>query len=238
MVQTGALAHPFLTAEWRDLVMLSWDVEPGLVEPLVPRGTELDGFRGRCLVSLVGFRFLGVRVRGRRVLFHTDFDEVNLRCYVRRPAGDEVRRGVVFVRELVPLPAVTLVANWVYGERYSTVPMRHHVDADRVAYEWRLGGRWQGLAARPAGEAALPAPGSEEEFVTEHHWGYAHRHRRTVEYQVTHPRWPVRQAHVLGLDCDAARLYGPGFAAAMARPPTSAFVVDGSAVAVGPGRPL
>jgi hypothetical protein len=145
---------------------------------------------------------------------------------------------VVFVRELVPLPGVALVANWVYGERYSALPMRHEAAAGRLAYGWRLGGRWQGFAAAPAGPAAIPAPGGEEEFVTEHYWGYARRRRGTVEYRVEHPRWPVRTARVLDLDLDAERLYGAGFAAALARPPTSAFLAEGSAVAVGPGRLL
>jgi uncharacterized protein YqjF (DUF2071 family) len=236
--QAGTIVRPFLTAEWRDLVMLNFEVDPDLVEPLVPAGTELDRFLGRCLVSLVGFRFVDVRLRGRRVPFHTDFDEVNLRFYVRRRAGDELRRAVVFVRELVPLPAVALVARWVYGERYSALPMRHDVGPGRVAYEWRLAGRWQGLAVEPVGRGVLPEPGSEEEFVTEHYWGYARRGRGTVEYHVTHPRWPVRRARLLDLTCDARRLYGAGFAGALARPPTSAFVAEGSEIAVGPRQLL
>ncbi len=227
------IERPFLTAEWRHLALVNFQVDPAIVMSLVPAGVELDRLEDRCLASLVGFRFSNVRLRGRRIPFHTDFDEVNLRFYVCRRVGGEHRRAVVFVRELVPRLGVALVARWIYGERYSSLPMRHVISPREITYEWRLARRWQGFSVEPTGEAALPAPGSEEEFVTEHYWGYTRGRRGTVEYQVEHPRWPVRHARLLRVTCDAERLYGPGFAAALERPPSSAFVADGSVVAVG-----
>jgi uncharacterized protein len=235
MVHHLPVQRPFLRAQWRHLAMVNYEVEPALLRPLVPAGTELDEFGGRCFVSLVGFLFLDVRVRGVRVPFHTRFEEVNLRFYVRRDADGERRRAVTFVRELVPLPAVALTARWRYGERYSSVPMRHRVTEAAVAYEWRFARRWQGMELAPEPEAALPDPGSEQEFITEHYWGYAVTRRGTVEYEVVHPRWNVSRARAT-VDCDAERLYGPGFAAALARAPSSAFLADGSPVAVMPGR--
>jgi uncharacterized protein YqjF (DUF2071 family) len=227
--------RPFLRARWRHLAMVNYEVEPALLRPLVPAGTELDEFGGRCYVSLVGFLFLEVRVRGVPVPFHTRFEEVNLRFYVRREEGGERRRAVTFVRELVPRRAVALAARWRYGERYSSVRMRHRVTDEAVAYEWRYGGRWQGMELAPEPEAALPEPGSEQEFITEHYWGYAATSRGTVEYEVVHPRWNVSRAEAK-VDCDAERLYGPGFAMTLARAPSSAFLADGSPVAVMPGR--
>src|SRR5690348_18142677 len=102
--------RPLLTAEWRHLALLQYVVDPAVLLPLVPLGTELDSWEGRTLVSMVGFRFLRVRVLGASILFHTDFDEVNLRFYVRRRVAEGWRRGVVFVREIVPRRAVALVA--------------------------------------------------------------------------------------------------------------------------------
>lgn len=232
------MRRPFLTAEWRHLAMLNWEVDPDLLTALVPPGTVLDLHAGRCLVSVVGLRFVDTRVRGRRIPFHTDFDEVNLRFYVRRQVGDEVRRGVVFVRELVPLPAVALTARLVYGERYRALPMRSLVGGDEVEYRWRLAGRWQGLRLEAAGPAGLPDAGSEEEFVSEHYWGYAGGRRGTLEYRVEHARWPVRRGKRAELDCDAERLYGPRFAAALEGPPMSAFLAAGSLVSVYPGQRL
>ena len=232
------MTRPFLRAQWRSLAMVSYEVAPDVLLPFVPAGTELDRFDGRCFVSLVGFLFLDVRVLGLAIPLHTRFEEVNLRFYVRRSAGGESRRGVVFVRELVPLPAVALVARLVYGERYSALPMRHTTGDALVAYEWRRRGRWEHLRVVPAGDWAAPAAGSEEEFITEHHWGYAATRRGTVEYQVAHPRWRVSRARSVQVECDAAALYGPRFAGVLADRPSSAFVADGSPVEVLPGRRL
>jgi len=193
--------RPFLTAAWRDLAMLNYEVPPHLLAQLVPAGTELDEFAGVTLVSLVGFRFLDTRVLGIPVPGHRDFDEVNLRFYVRRRGEDGAwRRGVVFVRELVPRRAIALVARWCYNEPYAAVPMRHDLALEpaadggpgRAAYSWQIGGRWHRLEVGTVGRPALPAAGSEAEFVTEHYWGYtAQRDGGCKEYQVAHPPWRV-----------------------------------------------
>jgi uncharacterized protein len=170
----------FLSAEWRDLVMLNYAVDPQMLREYVPLGTELDSFGGKTYISLVGFRFLRTKLFGVLPLpFHSDFDEVNLRFYVRRRvSSSEVRRGVVFIREIVPKRAVALVARLAYGENYVCYPMRHLVSADgprNVArYEWRLrDGQWARIHAEGQGDPAFPAEGSLEQFITEHYWGYA-----------------------------------------------------------------
>jgi uncharacterized protein YqjF (DUF2071 family) len=232
--------RPFLTAAWRYLVMLNYEVPPALLEPLVPAGTTLDLWNGRALVSVVGFRFLRTRLLGVPIPFHRDFDEVNLRFYVSRvaPSG-EVRRGVTFVRELVPRAAIALVARLTYNEPYLAVPMRSiapvgESDAPgRVSYEWRTSSGWQGVSATTVGAAAVPAADSEAAFVTEHYWGYTRqRDGRTVEYRVTHPQWRVWEAESPLLVADVAPLYGPQFVPVLGAPPRSAFVADGSPVVV------
>jgi len=236
----------FLTAEWRALVMLNYVVDPAILAPRVPVGVTLDTWQGQTLVSMVGFRFLRTRLMGAPVPFHTDFDEVNLRFYVRRDTPTEARRGVVFVKEIVPLPALAWVARAVYNENYVALPMRHTVtlpaaaaDRGRVAYEWRLNDRWNHLAAEVEGEPSPLAPGSEAEFITEHYWGYARQRDGTsLEYGVEHPRWNVWRATAAELDADVTTLYGPEFAAYLAAAPTSAFVAHGSPVIVRRGMPL
>jgi uncharacterized protein YqjF (DUF2071 family)/predicted DCC family thiol-disulfide oxidoreductase YuxK len=230
--------RPFLTAAWRDLVMLSYAIDPAVLTPRVPAGITLDLFGGRALVSVVGFRFLGTRVLGVRVPGHADFDEVNLRFYVRRetPRG-EVRRGVVFVRELVPRAAVTWLARWAYGEPYQTLPMRSAVSGGmarrRFTYEWRREASWEGLSATAVGEARVPPAGSEEAFITQHRWGYGRgRDGATLEYEVEHVPWRVWPTEGAALRADVAALYGAEFAPALSAPPLSALVADGSPVAV------
>jgi uncharacterized protein len=231
----------FLTAEWRHLAMLNFEVDPALLHPLVPAGTELDDFGGRTFVSLVGFLFLDTRVFGIRIPRHADFEEVNLRCYVRRKASEGWRRGVVFVKELVPRTAIALTANVFYGENYVAVPMSHRIDVvedhgeakRHVSYCWRFAAREHRIHLVARGEAHETAAGSEEEFITEHYWGYSRRRNgATLEYRVEHPRWHVWTAQEARFEGDAARLYGERFAAYLTAAPASAFLVDGSAIKV------
>jgi uncharacterized protein YqjF (DUF2071 family) len=236
----------FLTAGWRHLAMLNYPVDPAVVRPYVPAGTELDFRDGRTYLSIVGFLFLDTRVLGLGVPFHRHFAEVNLRFYVRRRTDDgDWRRGVVFIKEIVPRRMVTLVARWVYNENYVTLPMRHEVrlpaggESGSVRYEWYRAGRWNGLAAEIAGEPQPLGAGSEEEFIAEHYWGYTRlRDGTTAEYAVEHPSWRVWTAKSARLDCDVAGLYGPEFAPFLHATPSSAFVADGSALGVRRGTRL
>jgi uncharacterized protein YqjF (DUF2071 family) len=236
------MTSPFLTAEWRHLVLLSFEVDPAALRPLVPAGTELDGWQGRTLASVVGLLFLQTRVLGLSIPFHRDFEEVNLRFYVRRRTGTGWRRGVVFVKELVPRTAIALTARTIYGENYAALPMSHRIELDdggavrRVSYAWSFAGRENRLSIEVQGPAREIEPESEEEFFAHHHWGYVRRRDgSTLEYEVEHPRWRVWRAHAAALDCDAARLYGPGFAACLTGAPASALLAEGSEVAVHQG---
>lgn len=238
----AAPAAPFLTAQWRWLVMLNYEMDPALLRPLVPAGTELDAWGGVTYASVVGFMFLDTRLLGIPIPFHRDFEELNLRFYVRRKGPEGWRRGVVFVKEIVPRFAIAAVARVVYNENYVALPMRHGLEISARAggtaeYGWRLGGRWCGVRAAARGPARPLVAGSEEEFITEHYWGYARqRDGGTVEYQVEHPRWNVWRAESAALGCDVAALYGRGFAEPLSAPPRSALIADGSPVIVRKGR--
>ena len=233
----------FLRAEWRQLAMLNYEVDPAILQARMPAGTTLDSFGGKTYVSVVGFLFTKTVVKGIPIPFHREFEEVNLRFYVRRrpPGGREDgrddRRGVVFVKELVPRFAIAWLARVVYRENYVSLPMRHRLGEDgTVEYGFRVGQRWAGLRVRPEGEPQPTAPGSLAEFIAEHYWGYAAQSDGgTKEYQVEHPPWRVQRAQKAGLDCDVAALYGPEFVGALSGPPSSAFLAEGSAITVHTG---
>jgi hypothetical protein len=226
----------FLTAEWRHLAMVNFGIDPAVLRPLVPAGTELDNYRGVTYVSVVGFRFVATRVFGIGFPFHRDFDEVNLRFYVRRKAGPEWRRGVVFIRELVPRAAIAVIARALYGERYSALPMRHRIEISdsqvRAEYAWRRSGRWETLHVTGEGDPQAIEAGSEEEFITEHYWGYTDRGGNCSEYEVEHPRWRVWRGRDAGLDADIPTLYGEPFVESLSAAPQSAFIAEGSPIKV------
>jgi uncharacterized protein YqjF (DUF2071 family) len=236
-------APRFLTASWRNLAMLNYEIDPQILSARVPAGCELDSFGGRTFVSVVGFQFLTTRVLGIAIPFHTDFVEVNLRYYVRRFVDGQWRRGVVFVKELVPRRAIAFTARAVYGENYAALPMRHTVTrADdgmptALRYEWRRHGSWEGLFMSFSGRPKTPAGDSEETFITDHYWGYSkQRGRATIEYQVEHLPWRVWEADASELSCDVGSLYGSEFVDALSLPPHSAFAAEGSAIVVRGGR--
>jgi uncharacterized protein YqjF (DUF2071 family) len=216
--------------------MANYVVDERLLMPYLPNGTTLDLYEGRCYVSLVGFLFQDTKLRGIRVPFHVKFEEVNLRLYVRR--GE--KRGVVFVKEVVPRRALQLVASTFYGEPYVTAPMRHEWREETaelsVSYEWKLGGRWHKLQTSASSEKQPVAAGSEEEFITEHYWGYtARRGGWTSEYEVVHPRWTVHAVESSTVDVDFSLVYGERFAELNGMRPYSVLLAEGSEVTVRSG---
>jgi uncharacterized protein YqjF (DUF2071 family) len=237
--------RPFLTARWLNLVMANYEVPPALLEPLVPAGTHPDPWQGSAYLSLVAFQFRDTRVWGVPIPLHRNFEEVNLRFYVRRDAGADSRRGVVFIKETVPRLAVALGARLLYNEPYQALPMRSVINAEGVErgeaghlyYGWGHTGRRFSLSASIGGPPVQPPEGSFEQFITEHYWGYnRQRNGSTLEYRVDHPAWRVWQARSVALDGDVTAQYGPMFGPILAKAPKSGFVAEGSEVSVYPGR--
>ncbi len=226
----------FLTADWRYLAMLNYTIDPAPLEALLPPGTELDFFDGATYVSLVGFRFLRTKVFGLPIPWHRDFEEVNLRFYVRRRAADGWRRGVAFVRELVPRRAVAYVARRLYGEPYSALPMGHRIEHNdssiHVEYRWRRDGKWESLGVLGRGQPQPLTAGSHEEFIAEHYWGYTARPGGSSEYQVEHPPWRIWSGTESYLHADVLALYGDLFVEALSLRPASTLIADGSPITV------
>lgn len=228
-------SRPFLTAQWRNLLMLTYAVDPKVVIDRVPAGTTLDPWRGQALLSVVGFQFLDTKVLGAPVPFHQDFEEVNLRFYVRRSANGETRQGIVFVSEMVPRPFVGGMARLLYREPYHVVPMRSKVNPGPppdVDYQWNATGKWCSLAAGAEGEAREIVPGSLDEFVTVRHWGYnGEPGKETLEYRVDHPRWRLWHVDTARIAYQAEPLCGHELAPYL-KNPVSAIIADGSPVTV------
>jgi len=223
----------FLQAQWRNLIMANYEIDPAILKPYLPYGTELDTWEGRHYVSLVGFLFAETKVLGMKIPGHVCFEEVNLRFYVKRGK----KRGVVFLKEIVPRIAITLVANSLYKEHYVTRRMKHEWVEDqnslRVRYEWKEKGDWQFMQveADPVGQKLTA--GSEEEFITEHFWGYTRKSdSKTGEYEVAHPAWEIHPVRDFELKMDIAQVYGYQFVPSLSQTPKSVFLARGSEIKV------
>lgn len=234
--------------------MANYEVNPELLAPLVPQFTELDFFKGQCLVSLVAFQFLDTRVMGFRIPWHVNFPEINLRFYLKRtvcaptaslPAqtaeppipsvSNELRRGVAFISEIVPRHAITFVANTLFNEHYKTRRMSQRVavsdDTLKAEYSFKEKGKLQKLSCR-ADIHARPIKGSSlEDFITEHYFGYT-QGRHTLEYRVEHPSWRTFALRDYQIDVDFESVYGKQWAFLKGRVPHSVLLAEGSEVNV------
>lgn len=229
----------FLDAQWRKLVMVNYAVAPEVLKPYVPYDTELDLWNGTCYVSVVGFMFVDTKMLKMRIPFHINFEEINLRFYVkyRHTAGE--KRGVVFIKEIVPRAAITIVANTLYDENYETMPTRHSwvegEDSLTVSYGWKKGA-WNNLTVVADKNPVDLVVGSEEEFITEHFWGYNKVNDRvTTEYEVAHPRWQLYPVKEYEVDVDFAKVYGRDFAFLKDETPVSVYLAEGSEIIVKQG---
>lgn len=236
----------FLTAYWKYLAMLNYEVDPKILASRLPKGTELDTFDGKTFVSMVGFLFHNTKVLGLPIPFHQNFEEINLRFYVRHKAEDgEWRRGVVFVKEIVPKFAIAFVARTIYEEHYIAIPTKHTLELAPdnspkfISYSWEYKDIWHSLSVETTGDSYSLKAGSEEEFIAEHYWGYTkHSDGTSTEYKVEHPPWRVWAVKSSSFDCNITSLYGQEFNDFLTLKPSSAFLAEGSEVTVYMGNKL
>lgn len=233
----------FLTAEWRKLALANYEVDKNVLSRFLPAKTELDLWNDRCFVSLVGFMFQNTKVLGLKIPFHSDFEEVNLRFYVRFKDNNQWKRGVVFIKEIVPKPAITFIARNLYGENYETMRMEHSWSEDNgklnVSYKWNKAGKWNSIQVTCGDQCSLLQHGSKSEFITEHYWGYTKNNERdTFEYEVRHPRWKVYEVFDHAIDVDFSSVYGVQFADLNHRQPSSVMLAEGSEISVEKKRVL
>jgi uncharacterized protein YqjF (DUF2071 family) len=180
------------------------------------------------------------RMFGIPIPLHRNFEEVNLRFYVRRKAGDDWRRAVVFIKELVPRHSIAFVARVLYNEKYAWVPMAHNVnlpsETNGATRCCTLGGMRavkNTIKLVASGPPQQITPGSLQEFITEHYWGYSTmRNGSTLEYRVDHPQWRIWEADSSHLVCNVESLYGTPFVEVLSQAPSSAFLAEGSGVKV------
>ena len=234
----------FLTTEWQNLAMINYEIDPTVLNPFIPAGTELDLWHGKALVSLVGLMFLNTRVQGFAIPFNKNFEEVNLRFYVKRtlPSG-EVRRGVAFIKEIVPRRGIAFIARLIYNENYVAFPMQHLFEQEdmniRVEYRWKIDGQWNKFRTDCQGFPKLPSSNSEAEFITEHYWGYSvQKNGETLEYQVEHSPWRIWEAVHFEVAINATACYGENFTPFLEKAPVSVFLAEGSDVTVYKGTKL
>lgn len=229
----------FLKAEWRKLAIVNYETNPKILQKYIPYKTEIDLWNNTCYVSLVGFMFQNTRVKGIRIPYHVNFEEVNLRFYVKYNSGNEWKRGVVFIKEIVPKSVLSFVANTVYKEHYETLPMKHiwetKSDLIEVSYKWEKV-KWNSIKVIAENKLTDFTEGSEEDFISEHYWGYTKINERiTSEYGVEHPKWQFYKVKDYSINIDFGKTYSPEFEFLNNATPKSVFLAEGSEIIVRDG---
>jgi uncharacterized protein YqjF (DUF2071 family) len=232
----------FLDAQWRKLVMINYAIDPEVLKPYLPFNTELDLWNGTCYVSLIGFMFAETKMLSLRIPFHINFEEINLRFYVKHKHTDGYKRGVVFIKEIVPRPALAIVANLLYKENYETLKTTHswkeEGDTLTVQYGWKKG-EWNTITAVCVNTPVDIPEHSEEEFITEHFWGYTKiSDTITSEYEVVHPRWQIYPVKSYDINVDFKKVYGANFAFLQGLTPLSVYLAEGSEILVKQGSKI
>ena len=227
----------FLKAEWKKLVIVNYAIDKTVLLPYIPNKTELDIWNNTCYVSVVGFMFLNTKILGIKIPFHVNFEEVNLRFYVKYYDNGTWKRGVVFIKEIVPKHALTLVANTVYNEHYETHDMKHEWNEKEnilsVKYAWENSNLWQHISVEASKGQQPILEGSEAEFITEHYWGYTKvTEEETFEYEVTHPTWKQYKVSKYDINIDFGLNYGADFAFLNNEKPVSVMLAKGSVITV------
>lgn len=226
----------FLTAKWTNLALINYEIDAKLLEKYIPAGTELDFYNDKCYLSLVGFIFDNVKLFGLPIPFHTKFEEVNLRFYVKRLENGLWKRGVVFIKEIVPKSTLTFVANSIYKEHYETFPMKHSITENNetidFVYQWKTDNKWNSLLIETnKNEIEIPI-NSEAEFITEHYFGFTKHQNKTFEYEVKHPKWNQYKVEQFQVDVDFKKSYGNEFSFLNDLMPTSVLLAKGSKISV------
>jgi uncharacterized protein len=227
----------FLSARWENLIMANYEVNPDVLKRYLPTGVELDFYNNKAYVSLVGFMFKKTSLFNVPIPFLGTFEEINLRFYVKRVEGETIKRGVVFINETVPYKLVAWLANKLYKEHYIAIPTKNVIEitnlSKNIKYEWRINNKWNYIAVNAAKENEHMLPGSIEEFIFEHYYGYTKINDKcSQEYRVNHPRWQVSTVMDYSIHCDFKSMYGSDFSFLSNHQPDSVIIAEGSPVTV------
>ena len=228
----------FLKANWENIIMANYEIDPKILIPFLPKGVELDLFNGKCYISLVGFMFNNTKLFNIPIPFFGNFEEINLRFYVKRTEENNItKRGVVFINETIPYPIVAWVANKLYNEHYTVVPTKHKIVEEnslkKVKFEWLLNKKWNSIAVTSSIASEKMKRNSLESFIYEHYYGYTKiGENETEEYKLQHPSWKISEVMDYTIDCDFEAMYGKSFAVLNQTKPEAVFIADGSAVGI------
>ena len=227
----------FLKANWENIIMSNYAIDPEILKPFIPKGVELDLYNGKAYVSLVGFMFKKTKLFNVPIPFFGTFEEINLRFYVQRKENGITKRGVVFINETIPYRIVAWMANKLYNEHYTVVPTRHSIvensDSKKIKFDWLLNKKWNSIYVEASNDSHKMKNDTLENFIYEHYFGYTKiDENNTEEYRLQHPSWKINTVLNTKIECDFKAMYGESFSILNDTKPESVFIAEGSSVEI------
>jgi uncharacterized protein YqjF (DUF2071 family) len=227
----------FLKANWENIIMANYVIDPEILTPFLPKGVGLDLHNGKAYVSLVGFMFKKTKLFNVPIPFLGTFEEINLRFYVLRKEDGITKRGVVFINETIPYRIVAWMANNLYNEHYTVVPTKHTITKDlnskKVKFDWKLNNSWNSIYVEASNKSHSMKNDTLEKFIYEHYFGYTKiDENNTEEYRLQHPSWKINTVLDTKIDCDFKAMYGESFSVLNDTEPEAVFIAEGSSVKI------
>jgi len=227
----------FLKANWENIIMANYVIDPEILTPFLPKGVSLDLYNGKAYVSLVGFMFKKTKLFNVPIPFFGTFEEINLRFYVVRKEDGMTKRGVVFINETIPYRIVAWMANKLYNEHYTVVPTRHSIvensDSKKIKFDWLLNKKWNSIYVEASNDSHKMKSDTLEKFIYEHYFGYTKiDENNTEEYRLQHPSWKINTVLETKIDCDFKAMYGESFSVLNDTEPEAVFIAEGSSVKI------
>ena len=225
-----------MTARFSEVVAVNFQIDPKVLAPRIPKGLELDFYKGETYVSLVAMMLRDVRVWGIPIHIATGFEELNMRFYVRRKDGDGYQRGACFIKDYVSSGAAAWILGSLFKADFHKIKMKHDntgfaddgESVPSVDYRWKVGDHWNRLRIKARSKVQKTGSDTKVGFILNHNNEYSSRKGKTLEYRATHPTWTVWDAAQANFTCDVKTLFGQEFEKPLSKRPASVFVASGS----------
>lgn len=180
---------PAMLQSWRRVSFLHWLYNPLLLQSHLPADLEIDTFDGMGWLGLTPFYLTGLRPPFLpSVRWLSDFPEMNLRTYVRGPAGP----GIWFFSLDAASAVAVLGARLTYGLPYHRATMEVRATETRVHYTSARTGAVADITV-DVGEA-ITRPDDLALFLTERYRLYTVFLGGLATAPVEHQPWPLHRA--------------------------------------------
>lgn len=227
----------FLQADWNKLICANYIIDPKILEKYIPFGTILDLHQEKCYVSLVCFKYSNTQLFGIKFPFYKNFEEINLRFYVKREISPGIwRKEAAFTQLFFPKRPLTFIANFIYKENYKTRPIKHTLKKNEfhdVTTYYIKNKKWFHISVSYDRKLHPIVKTSSEYFFHGHLWGTAKvNSKSSTSYKIEHPEWKTYSITNWEINVDFGSLFGNDFKFLNAIKPESVMMTEGSKVTV------